>query len=140
MGLMGKGAPPARATRALDLLRIVVALLILIHGVYRLTMGGVAPFGVWLESMGFPFGYGWALAVTLYEIAGPVLMLARRWTSLAALGHAAILSLGLVLVHLPFGWFVVGAGRNGAEYSVLLIAALLAIAWAWWPQRAGPAG
>ena len=28
------------------------------------------------------------------------------------------------------GWFVVGLGRNGAEYSVLIIACLLANAWA----------
>jgi putative oxidoreductase len=137
MALPGRGVPPARAATALEALRIVVALLILIHGVYRLTMGGVEPFGIWLGGLGFPFGYGWAMAVTLYELVGPALMLARRWTSLAALGHAAILSLGLVLVHLPFGWFVVGAGRNGVEYSVLLIAALLAIAWVWWPARAG---
>ena len=32
------------------------------------------------------------------------------------------------------GWFVVGAGRNGMEYSVLLIACLLANAWRWWPD------
>lgn len=137
MALLGGGVSPVRAATALEALRITVALLILIHGVYRLTMGGVEPFGTWLGSLGFPYGYGWALAVTLYELIGPALMLARRWTSLAALGHAAILSLGLVLVHLPFGWFVVGAGRNGVEYSVLLIAALLAIAWAWWPAREG---
>lgn len=135
MALLRKRASPARAALALDALRIIVALLILIHGIYRLTMGGVEPFGLWLGSIGFPYGYGWALAVTLYEIAGPVLMLARRWTSLAALGHAAILTLGMILVHLPAGWFVVGAGRNGVEYSVLLIAALLAIAWTWWPRR-----
>ncbi|AQA00941.1 hypothetical protein BWQ93_16300 [Sphingopyxis sp. QXT-31] len=122
----------------MEALRITVALLILIHGVYRLTMGLVEPFGTWLDSIGLPYSYGWAMAVTLYELIGPALMLVRRWTSLAALGHAAILTLGAILVHLPAGWFVVGAGRNGVEYSVLLIAALLAIAWAWWPLR--PAG
>ncbi|WP_447765662.1 DoxX family protein [Sphingopyxis panaciterrae] len=135
MALIGPAAPQPRAAQAFEALRIVVALLIFIHGAYRLTTGGVAIFGVWLDSIGFPFGYGWALAVTLYEWVGPALMLTRRWTSFAALGHAAILTLGLILVHLPAGWFVVGAGRNGIEYSVLLIASLLAIAWAWWPVR-----
>ena len=135
MGLLGPGAPLDRAGRVLELLRVTVALLILIHGAYRLAAGLVAPFGIWLDSMGFPFGYGWALAVTLYEIAGPALMLMRRWTSFAALGHAAILTLGMILVHLPEGWFVVGGGRNGMEYSVFLIVSLLAIAWAWWPAR-----
>lgn len=135
MGFPGPKAPPDRAAQVLEILRVTVALLILIHGVYRLEAGLVAPFGIWLDSLGFPFGYGWAMAVTLYELVGPLLMLARRWTSLAALGHAAILTLGMILVHLPAGWFVVGGGRNGMEYSVLLIVALLAIAWAYWLVR-----
>jgi putative oxidoreductase len=139
MGLLGPNAPPERAGQVLDISRVTVALLILIHGVYRLAAGLVEPFGLWLDSFGFPFGYGWAMAVTLYELVGPALMLARRWTSLAALGHAAILTLGMILVHLPAGWFVVGGGRNGMEYSVLLIVSLLAIAWAYWPPRRGPA-
>ncbi len=138
MGLLGPKAPPERAGQVLDILRVTVALLILIHGVYRLSAGLVEPFGLWLDSLGFPFGYGWAMAVTLYELVGPALMLARRWTSLAALGHAFILTLGMILVHLPAGWFVVGGGRNGMEYSVFLIVSLLAIAWAYWPPRRRP--
>ncbi|HEY0597033.1 DoxX family protein [Sphingopyxis sp.] len=135
MALTGPAAPGTRAALALEALRITVAILILIHGVYRLAAGLVEPFGIWLGSLGFPFGYGWAMAVTLCELVGPVLMLVRRWTSFAALGHAGILTLGLILVHLPAGWFVVGAGRNGVEYSVLLIAVLLAVAWTWWPAQ-----
>lgn len=137
MGLLGPKAPSERAGRVLEIWRVIVALLILIHGVYRLAAGLVEPFGLWLDSLGFPFGYGWAMAVTLYELAGPALMLARRWTSLAALGHAFILTLGMLLVHLPAGWFVVGGGRNGMEYSMFLIVSLLAIAWAYWPPRHG---
>lgn len=34
---------------------------------------------------------------------------------------SAIDLVGIWLVHLPTGWFVLGLGRNGAEYSVLLI-------------------
>lgn len=135
MVFLGPSAQAARTAQALEALRVTVAILILIHGVYRLAAGLVVPFGTWLDSIGFPFGYGWAMAVTLYELVGPALMLARRWTSLAALGHAAILTLGMILVHLPAGWFVVGGGRNGMEYSVLLIVSLLAIAWAYWPVR-----
>lgn len=135
MGSPGAKSSPQKAERVVDILRITVALLILIHGVYRLSAGLVAPFGSWLDSLGFPYGYGWAMAVTLYELVGPMLMLTRRWTSLAALGHAFILALGMILVHLPFGWFVVGGGRNGMEYSVILIISLLALAWAYWPAR-----
>jgi putative oxidoreductase len=38
------------------------------------------------------------------------------------------LAMGIYLVHAPAGWFVVGAGRNGMEFSVLLILCLLVIA------------
>ena len=135
MAILGPKAPATRAAQGLEILRVTVAILILVHGVYRLAAGLVVPFGTWLDSIGFPFGYGWAMAVTLYELVGPALMLTRRWTSLAALGHAAILTLGMILVHLPAGWFVVGGGRNGMEYSVILIVSLLTIAWAYWPER-----
>jgi putative oxidoreductase len=37
--------------------------------------------------------------------------------------------MGILLVHRHDGWFVVGGGRNGVEYSVLLIAVLLLQAW-----------
>ena len=59
------------------------------------------------------------MGVTIYELVAPLLILARRFVSLACLGHIGILALGLWMVHRPEGWFVVGGGRNGMEYSVL---------------------
>ncbi len=132
--LLGGAPPPERAAQALEVVRITVAILILIHGIYRAAAGIVEPFGTWLSSLGFPYGYGWAAAVTVIEWIGPVLILLRRYVFWACLVHISILSLGLVLVHLPEGWFVVGAGRNGVEYSVFLIVSLAAIAWAYRPQ------
>ena len=131
MAGIGPAAPQRDAASALEWLRIIVAVLILIHGVYRALTGIVPPFGAWLETQGFPFGIGWAWAVTVIEWVGPVLLLLRWQVTLVALLHAGILALGAVLVHWPAGWFVVGAGRNGMEYSVLLIAVLLALAWAY---------
>jgi putative oxidoreductase len=131
--LLGKAAPERSAAQALEIVRIVVAILIFIHGTARLAAGGVAPFGAWLDSIGFPAGLVLASAVTGYELIAPVLILARRYVTLACLGHIFILALGMILVHLPAGWFVVGLGRNGMEYSVVLIAALAAVAWAYRP-------
>jgi len=119
---------------ALELLRVTTASLILIHGVTRIVIDGVEPFGAWLGTQGFPFGLQLAWAVTLYELVGPMCIIGRRFVSLASIGHIFILAIGLVLVHAPNGWFVVGAGRNGVEYSVLLIACLVAIAWLHWPD------
>lgn len=133
-GAVFGSAPGAeRAVLPLEALRVTVALLIFIHGAARLIAGGVVPFGVWLDSIGFPAGFALAAAVTAYELIAPLFILARRFVTLACLGHIFILFLGMILVHLPAGWFVVGLGRNGMEYSVLLIAVLGAVAWAYRP-------
>ena len=132
--MLGPSANPARTSLALDVIRIAVALLIFIHGVYRATGDGhVAGFGGFLESQGFPQGVYWAWAVTIYELIAPLLILARRFVAPACLGHIGILALGAYLVHLPNGWFVVGGGRNGMEYSILLIVCLSVVAYAHFP-------
>jgi len=127
-----------RAERALSVVRVMVATLVFIHGMARLTHGGVVPFGEWLQSQGFPFGLGIAWFVTGYElVAAPLLALGlRRLVTPVCAVFVVIYSFGLWLVHWPAGWFVVGLGRNGMEYSVLLIACLLAVAWCYWPDMA----
>ncbi|HEU4725815.1 MAG TPA: hypothetical protein VFU59_11025, partial [Candidatus Eisenbacteria bacterium] len=47
---------------------------------------------------------------------------------------------GIILVHAKEGWFVVGAGRNGMEYSVLLVVVLLVLAAHHAPARRGTPG
>jgi putative oxidoreductase len=67
------------------------------------------------------------MAVTAIEIVGSLLLaLGRLVAPLCAL-FAFIYALGIALVHAKAGWFVVGLGRNGSEYSVLLIVCLLAV-------------
>jgi putative oxidoreductase len=135
---MWKVATAGREGPALAVVRIAVAILILIHGVFRAVSGGAAPFGGWLESQGWPMGLAIAWAITVYEMTAPLLLIAGRFVTPAALGHVFILGMGAWMVHLPSGWFVVGAGRNGMEYSVLLIVCLLAVAWAHAPWGRKP--
>lgn len=120
---------PTRAPRALALLRLALAGLLAAHGWARLLAGGVEPFGAWLDSLGIPFGLGIAWGVTLIEIVGTPLLALRRFVFPVCCVYIAIYLTGLVLVHWPAGWFVVGLGRNGMEYSVLLIVCLIAVAW-----------
>lgn len=119
--------PEARSAIGWSILRLLLAGLIGAHGWARLIAGGVAPFGEWLGTQGFPLGYYIAAAITAFEILGTPLLMARIWVPLLCLGYACIYAVGIVLVHAPAGWFVVGLGRNGAEYSVLLIACLLCV-------------
>ena len=116
--------------QALAFIRMALATLLFVHGVARVLADGVAPFGVFLESRGFPFGLGIAWFVTVFELVAAPVFAAGRWITPIALVFSAIYACGIWLVHAPAGWFVVGLGRNGAEYSVLIIACLLANAWA----------
>lgn len=136
--LLGPRAHADRTALSLSIVRVALAVLIFIHGAFRASHWDpyVTGFGEWLSSIGFPQGFYWAAAVTVYELIAPLFILARRFVTLACIGHIVIIALGAVLVHYPSGWFVVGAGRNGMEYSVLLLAGLIAVAWAHAPRRA----
>ena len=119
---------PAR--HALSALRIGVALLLIAHGIARASLGIVDDFGGFLDAIGFPFGVALAWAITVFEIVGGAVLAWGRWVRPIALVFALELTMGIALVHAQEGWFVVGAGRNGMEYSVLLMAVLLAVAYA----------
>ena len=108
-------------------LRLVLAGLIAAHGYYRLITGGSFGFGEWLTSQGVPYGLVVAWMITLMEVSGSVLLALGRLVFPTTLLLSTIYLVGIVMVHAPSGWFVVGAGRNGAEYSVLLIFALLCV-------------
>ena len=84
----------------------------------------------------WPYGTAIAATITLIEVIGTPLLAAGRFQFALCLVFAAIYSVGLVIVHLPFGWYVVGPGRNGMEYSVFLISSFLILAWQSAPRRA----
>lgn len=104
--------------------RLLVALLIGIHGWYRLSEGTSPVFGDWLATQDIPLAHAVAWGITLGEIVGSACLAIGLCVRPFALLFMAIYAMGIVLVHAPEGWFVVGAGRNGMEYSVLLIGSL----------------
>jgi putative oxidoreductase len=123
----GSAAADRRSRLGWLLLRLTLAGLIAAHGWARLLAGGVPPFGSFLDGQGFPFGIAWAAAVTALEIVGSLVLALGRVVLPLSLLFAAVYATGIVLVHAKAGWFVVGLGRNGAEYSVLLIVCLLCV-------------
>lgn len=128
-------AQPQRNTQGWLLLRLALAGLIAAHGWVRWLGGGVAPFGEFLTSEGLPLAYAIAAAVTAIEVFGTVLLACGRLVAPLTVVYAAIYATGIYLVHAQHGWFVVGKGRNGAEYSVLLIVALLCLGLQYLPPR-----
>jgi putative oxidoreductase len=116
-----------RSAFAWAAVRLALAVLIAAHGWARLAAGAVAPFGTFLDAQGFPGGLYFAWAVTMLEIAGSLLLALGRLVAPLCLLFSVVYATGIALVHAKAGWFVVGLGRNGAEYSVLLIVCLLAV-------------
>ncbi|NQZ89557.1 MAG: DoxX family protein [Colwellia sp.] len=121
------GTVKSREELSFFLLRCITGVIIASHGWHRLLTGGYEPFGGWLTGEGFPFGLWIALGITLFEIIGSVFLVAGKKLPYICTTYILIYFTGLILVHLPHGWFVVGSGSNGIEYSVLLIASLFCI-------------
>lgn len=114
-------------TLPLTILRVAVATLLFIHGASRVLTGGVAPFGEWLDGQGFPAGLVLAWTITLLELLATPVLAAGRFVVPVAAWFVIQLGVGIAMIHGREGWFVVGGGRNGAEYSVLLITCLLVL-------------
>lgn len=104
---------------SLLIIRLAAAGNMLIHGITRLYVGGVSPFDDYLVLLGFPPYSAWL--ITFFEIIASVIIIAGKWITPLCLVFCLELLMGIVLVHFSEGWFVVGHGRNGMEYSILLI-------------------
>lgn len=109
----------------IKILRWVVGGLFLVHGIYRISAGIVGDFGGFFTAIGWPLGLALAWTVTCLEIFSALCLIVGKLSRLAAIYLITQTIMGIILVHWPHGWFVVGAGRNGMEYSVLLIVCLV---------------
>jgi putative oxidoreductase len=117
---------PTRA--GVTFLRAAVASVFVIHGVTRTFLGTVDDFGGFLSSSGIPAGVAMAWVITVVEIVGGVVLALGLAVRPLALWFGVQIAVGIAMVHGREGWFVVGAGRNGVEYSVLIVACLLVVA------------
>ena len=117
-----------RAMRGITIVRVAAAAMMIIHGTYRVLDGGVGGFGQYLGSQGLPAGVALAWLMTVVEIAGGLLLVAGKFVRPLCAWFILELLAGIVMVHFREGWFVVGGGRNGFEYSALLIVCFAAVA------------
>ena len=112
------------------ILRLSVAIIFLSHSLHGIFTGdNVNDFGnLFLNQIGFaPFGVIIAWFVVISQIITSILLLIDRYTKIASIINITILAGGIITVHFTDGWFVVGGGRNGMEFSFILIAVLLSI-------------
>ncbi len=110
-------------------LRIALAAVLFMHGVPSLLTGTVNNFGNLLAAAGFgPIGLPLAWIIKLSHVVCLVLLILNRYIRVVAIITIPILVGGIIMIHAAEGWFVVGAGRNGVEFNVVLIAVLAYLA------------
>ncbi|HVU98436.1 MAG TPA: DoxX family protein [Puia sp.] len=111
-------------------LRITLAAVFFMHGFLSIFTGAVNNFGnQYLHGAGFaPIGLPLAWAIKLSHVACAILLILNRYIRLTAIVTVPILVAGIIMIHAAAGWFVVGAGRNGVEFNVLLIGVLVYLA------------
>jgi putative oxidoreductase len=119
----------SRETFGLDILRLVLCAILFTHGAYRFYEGSVPVLGEILGKIGFPAGVPLAYCVNIAETVGTVLLAMRLLVVPICVILSFIYVTGIVLFHRHEGFFVVGPGTGGWEYSALLITCLLVTAW-----------
>ena len=105
-------------------LRGTLGVIFVTHGAARLYHRSVGDFGAFLDGSGLPAGFVLAWIITIGEMVSGSLLAAGVAVRYAAVFHAVVIASGIVMVHLPQGWFTVGHGSGGMEYSVLILAVL----------------
>ena len=127
---------PHNAGRSIALVRLAAASILLAHPAYAfLHPENIRGFAHFLASRGLPWSPVLAWAALFLQAGCSLALLARRLVIPACLGNIFVLAIGIALIHFP-KWRTVGLPdgerQPGSEFSVLLIACLLAILWAHW--------
>lgn len=131
-----KNIPAPRPVQGLAIVRTAIALILIVHPIHGLIdPAGMHAFGEGLSADGFPFGLALPWLIVLFQFTGCVGLIFNRYVVLSCIFNLIVLIVGVFYIHMSSGWFVVGAGRNGVEYSITLIACLSGIMWAYWPRK-----
>lgn len=115
-----------RAAWGLTVLRVMIGIVFLVHGYTKVFVWGLGGTAQGFEQMGIPLAGIAGPMVGLLELLGGaalVLGLATRWISIPL---AATMLVATLTVHAPNGF----SAPNGAEFTLTLFAALVALAFA----------
>lgn len=104
-------------------LRIVLGTVFVAHGAPKL-FGGVGGTADFLGGLGVPLSSLFAWVVTLLEFFGGLALIVGFLVAPVALLLAFHMLMGIILVHSANGFYVVGPGQGGIEFSLVLIAGL----------------
>jgi len=111
----------------LALVRVVVGIVMLAHGVNHIVGGGkIAGTGRWFESIGMRPGLLHAWLASITEVVAGVLLVVGLATSLAAGGALGVMVVAWITNHRGNGFFIFRPGE-GWEYVMVLAVVSLAV-------------
>lgn len=120
--------PFINSKQSMLLLRTGTALVFFLHALVRILNGTIPQFARYMEEKGFAAATVIVWLITIFEIAGSILLALNTGTKCLCAGFIILLIAGIILIHAQLGWFVGEHGTGGTEYSFVLILSLLAIA------------
>jgi putative oxidoreductase len=110
--------------RGLLALRGALGVVFAAHGAQKLFTMGIGGVAGFLGQLGVPLPGLSAALLTAVELGGGLLLLAGAVTRIAALLTAGAMTVAMLLVHAPNGFFL----PNGIEFTFTLALASLALA------------
>lgn len=116
------------------ILKLALIAIFVMHAIPGMVNGDVSKFGtLYLDQVGFaPLGLYLAWLVKLSHVGLCISLVTGKYLRIMGWITISVLIVGIYMVHLPDGWYVVGGGRNGIEFNVLLIAVLLTLMYPEW--------
>ncbi len=110
----------------LTILRIVLGVIFIAHGLPKLT-GGIEATAQFFGGLGIPAPMLAAWFIALLETLGGITLIIGLFVTPAALLLTVHMLTGIILVHASNGFYVIGPGSGGVEFSLILAASLLAM-------------
>ena len=105
-------------------LRVIVGVVFVAHGVQKLFGFGLAALAGFLGQQGFPLPTMAAAVLIAAELGGGLALVLGLFTRWAAVPLAFAMLMATLSVHLKAGFFA----PNGFEYTLTLLAATIALA------------
>ena len=115
---------PAAANGGLTLLRVVVGLTFLAHGLLKALVFGHAGMTAFFTHLGVPFPGTTGALITVLECIGGLALALGLFTRVVSLLFACDMVGAILLARIKGGFFL----PNGAEFEILLLACALAFA------------
>jgi putative oxidoreductase len=106
-------------------LRVALGVLVLFHGVSKLTGGNAFVTGA-LAKLGMPASLGYL--VFIGEVLAPLLLIVGAWTRLAALAVVVNMVVAVLLAHTGQLFTIAKSGGYGLELQAMYLFAAISVA------------